>query len=113
MTVDKSKYSNIEFFSEFSYIRPITRVVISTVDNGFGYQQFASTVAIPASVTTRPPLIEYYLEYPSGYFEKLSSTSGVQAGTDGNNITVNGFINDDWNGTAVGYVHCVIYDRAS
>lgn len=113
MSVDKTQYKNIEFFTEFSYLRQVGRVVVQTHDNGYGVQAFNSTVPVPALATSRPALIEYYLEYPAGYLEHISSTSGVQAGTDGNNITVVGFINDDWVGTTTGYVHCIIYDRAT
>jgi len=112
MSIDKSKYKDIEFYTGFSYIRPVYHGVITTQNNGHGYQEFNSTVSIPSIVAQRPPLIEYYVEYPQGHFWHPYSASGVMVGNDTNNIYATGWVNEDHSNTATAWLHYIIYDMA-
>lgn len=109
--ITKSKYKNVSFFSGFAYLREVASGYVQTVNNGFGFQEFNSTVPLPSSVIQRPPYIQYYLEFPLGTFRSIGFGDGCSAGLSGNNMVFEGYINADTVGTQIGRIHYHIYDR--
>lgn len=113
MTVDKSRYKDISFFSNFLYLREVASGFVQTSDNGFGLQAFNDlSVPIPAVAVARPPYIQYFLEFPSGTFNTIGPFEGFVVGNDNNNMYFDGFVNRDITSSVVCKVHWHVYDRA-
>ena len=114
MGIDRTKYNKIAFYSGFAYLRQVgSTVTVTSHDSGWGSQLVDGTVfAIPAEVTTLPPVVRYYIEY-DGKMHTQSAADGINVGWDNYNIYVDGMNNNAWNYSDVFKVHLIIQDRAA
>jgi hypothetical protein len=99
------------FFSGYSYLRPMEKGFVSSVDNGFGAQEVNTSVVIPNSIKQRPPYVQYYFEYPAGTYRPMGKPGDVAVGNDSNNLYFAGF-DADIPFNAQFWIHYIIYERA-
>lgn len=110
MAIDKTKYKDIQFYSQFPYIREIAKGVITSTDNGFGGQEVNTTRAMPAGVTQFPPYVRAYVEYPTNTFAPVQGTDGLRVAWTNTTIYFEGFYNFS-PFDAVFKIHYFVYDR--
>lgn len=110
--INKSSYKDISFFSGFSYLRQVAHFATASHSNGSSQVVDGTVISLPASVISRPPLVEYYLESPAGSMRKLEDGDGIEVGADSNNIYLNGGWNNGPTYTTSFTIHSIVYDRS-
>ena len=111
MSIPVENYKKIAFYSGFLYQREVVEGYVSSYADSFGFSTIdGTTVSIPASVITRPPYIDFYLEYPLGSFRTIAGEA-LTVGWDSNTIYFDGFVLSDGSGTAPFRIHYFISDR--
>jgi len=110
MTVPKSQYKFTSFYSGFSYLHEVFHgsVTATPFTDILGtVYQIDATLAIPASVVSRPPYVRFFVD-TQGMMNEVEANSNLYVGSDSNNIR----IFSDGNNRPFPYtVHYHIYDR--
>ncbi|UNQ40956.1 hypothetical protein MPC38_06810 [Prescottella equi] len=108
--INPAKYKDVQFYSELTYQVPRHRGFVQSAADRFGSQELNSTVPIPASITTRPPFIQYFLVGANGVPRLLGGDGALNVGHDANNMYFSGYSNLlPYN--EVFRIYYVIYDR--
>lgn len=110
MALNKSKYKDVQFYTEFPHIREAGKGVVTSSTDQYGSHWVNTTRSMPAAVKEFPAYVRAYVEYPTGTFAPVQGTDGLLVGWTNSTIYFFGFYkNAPYNEQF--RIHYFVYDR--